>query len=390
MTPGRKYVGKLAVFGERVLARLPTANGEDKFKVGAWIGKTNRGDFHMVATSDGLRWTRTIRRMPFPLLSQVKMWPWNVAFGQIGTKSSPLTTKAPGVALPPDMAATLRQEAQRAKALGGPVQPRGAPVQQALEDGQADGEQRQAGQIDEAASDPSSSTLKSSTSSSEKAEIDDDTLLADLMEDVQENKVFTEGVETERSEAEKRSGGEVPKEDQSPSKAMKESLRKFPKVAESSGSRPSAPSGEGAQAAGERNVRMVVEGQLLEDGDLDLDFPEKPPELDYDQLFEVDSKAADTELLRLIELGVLKPTRDVNLREYTVLQTKLVYDWSWRNDQWTRGARLVAKDFNWMDPNRRDCFAPAGGQSLPSFDPCNCPVAHMEIGDVGCQGCAPS
>lgn len=46
MTTGRKYVGKLAVFGERVLARLPTANDEDKFKVGAWIGKTDRGDFH--------------------------------------------------------------------------------------------------------------------------------------------------------------------------------------------------------------------------------------------------------------------------------------------------------------------------------------------------------
>ena len=93
-------------------------------------------------------------------------------------------------------------------------------------------------------------------------------------------------------------------------------------------------------------------------------FPRRPPELDYDQLFEVDSKAADTELLRLIELGVLKSTKDVNLEDYTVLQTKLVYDWRWRNDQWTRRARLVAKDFNWMDPNRSDCFAPAGGQSL--------------------------
>ena len=46
MTTGRKYVEKLAVFGERVLARLPTANDEDKFKVGAWIGKTDRGDFY--------------------------------------------------------------------------------------------------------------------------------------------------------------------------------------------------------------------------------------------------------------------------------------------------------------------------------------------------------
>ena len=217
--------------------------------------------------------------------------------------------------------------------------------------------------VDEAGSDPSSSTLKSSTSSSEKAEIDDDTLLADLMEDVQENKVFTEGVERERTEAEKHGGAEVPEEDQSPSKAMRESRRKLPKTSESSGSRPTETSGDGAQAAGKKNVRMVVEGQL-EDEDLYLDFPEKPPELDHDQLFEVDSKAADTELLRLIELGVLKSTKDVTLEDHTVLQTKLVYDWRWRNDQWTRRARLVAQDFNWMDPNRSDCFAPAGGQSL--------------------------
>ena len=207
--------------------------------------------------------------------------------------------------------------------------------------------------MDEAGSDPSSSTLKSSISLSEKAEIDDDTLLAEMMEDVQENKVFIEGVETEKTETEKYSDTEVPEEDQSPSKAMRESLRKLPKMSESSSSKPSEIAGDGVQAAGKQNVRMVIEGQFLEDGDLDLDFPEKPPELDYDQFFAVDSKAADTKLLK-----------DVNLEDYTVLQTKLVYDWRWRNDQWTRRARLVAKDFNWMDPNRSDCFAPAGGQSL--------------------------
>ena len=59
MTTGRKYVGKVAMFGERVLARLPTANGEDRFRPGIWLGKTDRADFHMIATVDGLRWTRT-------------------------------------------------------------------------------------------------------------------------------------------------------------------------------------------------------------------------------------------------------------------------------------------------------------------------------------------
>ena len=64
------------------------------------------------------------------------MWPWNVAFGQIGTKASPLTTRAPGVAVPPDMSQALRQEAQCAKALANASQPCGVSVQQALEDRQ--------------------------------------------------------------------------------------------------------------------------------------------------------------------------------------------------------------------------------------------------------------
>ena len=89
-----KYMGKLAIFGERVLGRLPSANGEDKFHVGTWLGKTGRADFHTIATSDGLRWTRTIRRMPVPpeALSKVRTWPWNVSYGQIGTKATPLLT----------------------------------------------------------------------------------------------------------------------------------------------------------------------------------------------------------------------------------------------------------------------------------------------------------
>eukprot|EP00435_Cladocopium_sp_Y103_P040582 s1727_g11.t1 len=50
MVTGRKYMDKLAIYGERVLGRLPTANGEDKFKVGIWLGKTDRADFRIIAT----------------------------------------------------------------------------------------------------------------------------------------------------------------------------------------------------------------------------------------------------------------------------------------------------------------------------------------------------
>ena len=60
MRSGRKYGRKVAMFGERALAKVRGANGDDKFEVGCWLGKTDRADFHMVATAKGLKWTRTI------------------------------------------------------------------------------------------------------------------------------------------------------------------------------------------------------------------------------------------------------------------------------------------------------------------------------------------
>ena len=114
---GRKYCGKVAVFGERVLARVKRANGSDKFEPGLWLGKTDRADFHTVATAAGLKWTRTIRRLPTPFdpeaVTYVKFWPWNIGFGQIGAKASSLVGKFPTVPLPPDLAPGIRAEEKK-------------------------------------------------------------------------------------------------------------------------------------------------------------------------------------------------------------------------------------------------------------------------------------
>ena len=40
------------------MARVKRANGSDKFEPGLWLGKTDRADFHMVATASRLKWTR--------------------------------------------------------------------------------------------------------------------------------------------------------------------------------------------------------------------------------------------------------------------------------------------------------------------------------------------
>ena len=99
---GRKYCGKVAVFGERVLARVKRANGSDKFEPGLWLGKTDRADFHTVATAAGLKWTRTIRRLPTPFdpeaVMYVKFWAdWcqsffagrQISYGPIASRSRP-------------------------------------------------------------------------------------------------------------------------------------------------------------------------------------------------------------------------------------------------------------------------------------------------------------
>jgi hypothetical protein len=75
-----------------------------------------------VFTSEGLRWTRTIRRMPVPYdaetLANVRAWPWSISFGQIGVKQSALLGKVPSTPLPPHMAPAIRAE-ERAERLQG-------------------------------------------------------------------------------------------------------------------------------------------------------------------------------------------------------------------------------------------------------------------------------
>ena len=376
MVTGRKFQGKLAIFGERVLARLPGGNGDDKFRPAVWLGKTDRADFHVVATSDGLRWTRAVRRMPVAfeaaVLNNVRTWPWSVAFGQIGTKATPLITKNENVALPPDLSVPLRLQERQDRRQARQAQQSGG-GQQALEDG----DQGQAGP-DEAASDPTSKSLSASPSflsMSSAKEIDDDTLLEDLVVEVKKDKNYADDVET----SPKRGGEAFGEEEQSPSKAARVMPKKAMRFSEGEGREQptsalsaSSTSGAGgeAQPAGDPQVRVVVAGELLEDGDMDMEFPDRPPDLSPDELTEVENQAAELEIKRLIDMGVLRtPRAGEDLSSTPTLTTRLVCDWRVREGTWQRRARLVARDFNWLDPNRSDTFAPTGTQSTMRLVP---------------------
>ena len=72
----------------------------------------------------------------------------------------------------------------------------------------------------------------------------------------------------------------------------------------------------------------------------------------------METKAVETELTGLMEMGVLQHPGDQDLSGVETLSTKFVLDWRWREEKWHRRARLVARDFAWLDPNH-DTFAPA-------------------------------
>ena len=163
--------------------------------------------------------------MPVPFeakaLRNVSTWPWNVSYGQIGTKATPLLTKMEAAPLPPALAGPIRaqEREERRQARRGQL-----PAQPALQDQQPEGgAQGQAGSGDQAASDPPTSS--SSSTAGGLKDMDDDNVLQELVEAAQEDSRVPEGVET----SPKRSGGEPLSEDESPSKAARVEPRKVPR-----------------------------------------------------------------------------------------------------------------------------------------------------------------
>eukprot|EP00435_Cladocopium_sp_Y103_P043786 s1727_g12.t1 len=139
--------------------------------------------------------------------------------------------------------------------------------------------------------------------------MDDDTLLQDLVVASEEDNHYTEDVETSPKRGGEHSGG-----DESPAKSARVEPRKMARRDEpggqSSSPSPTTGDGEGALPAGDPQVRMVVGGELLEDGDVDMEFPDRLPELTIEEMWGVEAKAAELEVTRLVEMGVLVPPAD--------------------------------------------------------------------------------
>ena len=62
---GRKYKGSICLFGESVLYKASSPfKGDDVFKRGIWVGKSNWSDTHIVLTQGGAVEARSVRRLP--------------------------------------------------------------------------------------------------------------------------------------------------------------------------------------------------------------------------------------------------------------------------------------------------------------------------------------
>eukprot|EP00434_Breviolum_minutum_P043737 symbB.v1.2.039002.t1/scaffold6288.1/size30759/2 len=98
----------------------------------------------------------------------------------------------------------------------------------------------------------------------------------------------------------------------------------------------------------------------LDKSDLQLEN-QGPPEMTDEEIAQLDRAASLEELDRLSNIGVISEYSDVNGEEM-VLDTRLVYDWRFREGHWKRRARLVAREFRCGDASNEETFSPTSSK----------------------------
>ena len=84
-----------------------------------------------------------------------------------------------------------------------------------------------------------------------------------------------------------------------------------------------------------------------------------PPETTPEELAQLDKQAMYTELDRLRQLDVIADVEEgMDVSEALLLDTKLVRDWRFRNGQWVRRARMVAREFRGQCASTDETFSP--------------------------------
>ena len=88
---------------------------------------------------------------------------------------------------------------------------------------------------------------------------------------------------------------------------------------------------------------------------------EGPPQLGDEEVAQLDHEASLEELDRLSTMGVISEHPFLDGSEM-VLDTRLVFDWRFREQQWKRRARLVACEFRSGDASTEPTFSPTSSK----------------------------
>ena len=130
---------------------------------------------------------------------------------------------------------------------------------------------------------------------------------------------------------------------------------------------------EGEILKDENLPEMGVDGEERGDAGMSWEgraYESGPPELSEDDLRDLDQAMEKKELERLLEMGVMKEMdARADVSDKVCLQSKYVMDWRYRSG-WKRRARLVAKEFRFLEPTLQDLYSPASVASTQKLLAC--------------------
>ena len=403
------YSGKICCFGEIVMAYVKTARkGAPTWLKGVWLSKTLNHDAHIIAVNNSIVCTRSVRRLvsrwDADKCSSVELGPWSFGLASLGSQ----LISAKRVSEP--------------KALSYPLLDEAAPTEP-----------------DEAGSDPpspqeiaDSTTLDELARSAPMVAIPAQAGIgaqAGIAQDVLDTHLFDEneelipagppnpplGPQPPGPIIVQRDPMEIAASRQPPLNrdvVLEESMERG--VALESNPRPTKQlkidalsshnvfSLFGMEHEDEPNTTCfdedevdmmedyddMLEEELDEGGEFsaaDMDanmeklckpFSRHEPELDVQELAELDSLADQVEISRLKSMGVLVSVDELQLEDGQKpkeLSTKFVRTWRDKvvngKRVWLRRARYVAREFAWLTPEREDLFSPASSSIITRILP---------------------
>ena len=319
-----KYSGALATFGEKVIGLKPNPGKSlQRWRAGVWIGKDPRTDGHLIAGLWGVFVVRTIRRLPQKDcwkpgdLDAVRGLPWNFTSGAVVVRDSNASRLV-------------------------------YPALAAVEDGEAG---------DEAGSEPSEDEV-----AEKQPVLPDSALLSSFIPQPQGVSVGPQfllqsqhgGGSSNKSAPPSSAAVSGPVIHPVPMESVLMERKRLDEQGGTDGPSPKAPKVNAVQVGGEE---LPDQDDTLEG---EFSFEESDDEDWYDEYAWWMQKLV---MSRLFDMKVFAPIAEEEAMVMEHLTCRYVYDWRKRPDdrpsagKWFRRARMVSREYKYLDPGRAGLFA---------------------------------